>query len=152
MKVLRKRGIASCPADKRDKIKAQIISEIKIQSFLDHPNLVRLYDCFADHAHLYLFVELGCEGHLYELLKRNRKVSEEAISIVVREVARGIAYMHSQNVLHRDIKLENIVFTHVPPPLRRAWPRSATSGGRSTNRRNSGPLSAEPPSTWRRKC
>jgi serine/threonine protein kinase len=104
MKVLRKSGIMDCPADKREKIKAQIISELKIQSFLEHPNLVQLYDCFADQINLYLFVELGCDGHLYGLLKRNSSVSEEAISIIAREVTRGIAYMHDQNVLHRDIK------------------------------------------------
>lgn len=33
--------------------------------------------------------------------------------MISREVTRGIAYMHTQNMLHRDIKLENIVFTHV---------------------------------------
>jgi serine/threonine protein kinase len=75
--------------------------------------LVKLYDCFADQINLYLFVELGCDGHLYGLLNKKGPVSEEAISVISREVTRGICYMHTQNVLHRDIKLENIVFTHV---------------------------------------
>jgi serine/threonine protein kinase len=76
MKVLQKRGIADCPMEKRDKIRWQITNEIKIQAFLCHPNLVRLYDCFSDSANLYLFVELGCEGHLYGMLEQRSTISE----------------------------------------------------------------------------
>jgi serine/threonine protein kinase len=49
-------------------MKAQLLTEIKIQSFMRHSNLIQLYTCFHDEARIYLFMELGTEGHLYELL------------------------------------------------------------------------------------
>jgi serine/threonine protein kinase len=44
---------------------SQLISEIKIQSYMDHPYLIKLYDFFCDRDHIYLFLELACDGQLY---------------------------------------------------------------------------------------
>lgn len=42
--------------------------EVKVQAFLDHPNLIRLYDFFADEENFYLLLEVACDGPLFELL------------------------------------------------------------------------------------
>jgi serine/threonine protein kinase len=54
----------------------QLVREIKIQSFLSHPNIVKLYTFFADHKHIYLVQELCSSGQLYCLLKRKRRLTE----------------------------------------------------------------------------
>lgn len=48
----------------------QLIREIKIQSYLDHPNIVQLYSFFADEDNLYLMLELCCGGNVYNSLKK----------------------------------------------------------------------------------
>jgi aurora kinase len=58
------------------KLLVQLVREIKIQSFLNHPNVVKLYTFFADEAHVYLVQELCYSGQLYTLLKRKRKLNE----------------------------------------------------------------------------
>ena len=80
---------------------------------MSHPNLIQLYDYFYDEHRIYLFMELGTEGHLMELLQRRGNFTEETTSIVTREIGEGVKYMHSKGVIHRDVKLENIVFTCV---------------------------------------
>jgi serine/threonine protein kinase len=150
--MLRKSQVLSLPATERDKIVEQITQEIKIQSYLRHPNLIQLYDFFSDESNLYLFMELACDGQLFELLEQRGCLSEETTSIVVREIARGIHYMHSKMVIHRDIKLENIVLTHVDLSKFREWPKFAISGGPSSNPGNSGRLSAALRSICPLKC
>jgi serine/threonine protein kinase len=39
-----------------------------LQWFLNHPNIVKLYDFFDDRHSIYLFVELGSDGHLFDLM------------------------------------------------------------------------------------
>ena len=91
----------------------QILREIKIQMYLEHPNLVKLYAYFSDDYNIYLLMELGCDGQLYDLMKQKVKFHEDSVAIVTREILEGLSYMHKQNVIHRDIKPENIVLIHV---------------------------------------
>ncbi len=51
----------------------QLIRQIKIQMYLDHPNLVKLYAYFSDDYNIYLLMELGCDGQLYDLMKKKPK-------------------------------------------------------------------------------
>ena len=54
----------------------QLIREIKIQMYLDHPNLVKLYAYFNDECNIYLLMELGCDGQLFDLMKKKQKFTE----------------------------------------------------------------------------
>ena len=82
----------------------QLIREIKIQMYLDHPNLVKLYCYFTDIYNIYLLMELGCDGQLYDLMKKKPKLHEESVSIITREILEGLSYMHKCKIIHRDIK------------------------------------------------
>ena len=48
----------------------QVILEIKLQMFLDHPNIVKLYGFFDDPEHIYLVMEYMEEGTLYERMQK----------------------------------------------------------------------------------
>lgn len=54
----------------------QFIREIKIQFYLDHPGIVKLYGCFDDVRNFYLLMELGCDGELYQLTAKKLTFSE----------------------------------------------------------------------------
>jgi len=72
--------------------------------FLDHPNLVKLYSFFDDSYNIYLLMELGCDGQLYDLMKKRPKLKEDSVSLITREIVEGLTYMHKHKVIHRDIK------------------------------------------------
>lgn len=58
-------------------------------------------------------LELATDGHLFTITSRGQAFSEEATSIIIREITEGVREMHRKSVIHRDIKLENIVLSLV---------------------------------------
>ena len=59
---------------------------------------------------IHLILEYAPNGSLFEYMQRNPRLTDKQISFVFRELAESIQYIHSFNILHRDIKLENILF------------------------------------------
>ena len=59
-----------------DKIIHQLIKEIKIQNYIDHCNVVKLYTVFHDEDNIYLLLEFCNEGNLYELMRKKIKIAE----------------------------------------------------------------------------
>lgn len=52
--------------------------------YLDHPNLIKLYAYFSDDHNIYLLMELGCDGQLYDMMKKKNKLHEDSVSILTR--------------------------------------------------------------------
>jgi aurora kinase, other len=72
----------------------QLVREIKIQSFLNHPNVVKMYNFFADEKYIYLMLELCYSGQLYEFLRKKRKIPEDMTRNIVQQICRALDYMH----------------------------------------------------------
>ena len=77
-----------------EKMTMQLVRQIKIQSFLNHPNIVRLYTFFSDIKSIYLVQELCYSGELYSFLKKKKKVPEDLTRIIVQQISRALDYMH----------------------------------------------------------
>lgn len=54
--------------------KKQMIEEIKIQYYINHPNIIKLYSFFEDEESIYLVIELFISGHLYSFLEKKKMV------------------------------------------------------------------------------
>lgn len=92
----------------------QVTLEIKLQMFLDHPNITKMYGFFDDSEYIYLIMEYMEEGTLYELIqKQQTSFKEHEIAMTTLEISRAIQIMDDQFVAHRDIKPENILMSHV---------------------------------------
>lgn len=76
------------------KLIIQLIREIKIQNFLNHPNVVKMYTFFADKIYIYLTLQLCYSGQLYNFLKKKRKVTEDMTKNIVNQLCRALDYMH----------------------------------------------------------
>ncbi|KAH9820735.1 kinase-like domain-containing protein [Melampsora americana] len=87
-----------------------IAKEIRILQELNHPMIIRLlsYDIYSQSSCIVL--ELCERGSLEELVRRSR-LSEYQIKRYIVDIATGLDYMHSQNIIHRDLKLDNILLT-----------------------------------------
>jgi serine/threonine protein kinase len=114
LKVIEKKRII------RDNFLVQFIRELKIQSFLDHPNIIKVYGCFSDEEHFYIIMELGSDGQLFDIISGGQTLSEETTSFIIGNLLDAVALMHKHKILHRDIKPENIVLVHVSLQRRRA--------------------------------
>lgn len=88
---------------------AQFEHEFRIASTLFHPNLIRLYEFFADGQNGFFTMELVEGEALPELLQRG--VDEESMARIFRELARAIAALHRAGILHGDLKPSNFLIT-----------------------------------------
>ena len=70
MKVLEKKKII------QDNILEQFIRELKIQAFLNHPNIIDVYGFFHDEANFYTLLELGSDGQLYNIIAQHKNLTE----------------------------------------------------------------------------
>ncbi|KAG0639983.1 hypothetical protein HOY80DRAFT_1000563 [Tuber brumale] len=83
--------------------------EVEILEKLNHPNIVSYIDCHEDRSHIYIFMELIKGGDLSEYLGRHGALPELMAQEVSRQVLRGIEYVHSMGISHRDLKPDNIL-------------------------------------------
>ena len=87
------------------------MNEIQIMRSLDHPNVLKLHEVHETANTLYLVLDLLEGGELLERLTLRRSYSEYDCIMVLKRIFETLAYMHSKGIMHRDIKLENIILT-----------------------------------------
>jgi serine/threonine protein kinase len=64
---------------------------------------------YTTSEHLVVVMELASEGELFGLLKRQGALTEEVARGLFRQLISAIAYCHDNHVVHRDLKLENVL-------------------------------------------
>jgi serine/threonine-protein kinase SRK2 len=92
-----------------DKISEDVEREILNHRLLDHENIVRFHEVYITSEHLVVVMELASEGELFGLLKRQGALKEEVARGLFRQLISAIAYCHDNHVVHRDLKLENVL-------------------------------------------
>ncbi|XP_058453645.1 uncharacterized protein LOC131431782 [Malaya genurostris] len=91
--------------------RAHLFQEVRCMKLVQHPNVVRLYEVIDTQTKLYLILELGDGGDLYDYIMRHDKgLSENLAREYFRQIVRAISYCHQLHVVHRDLKPENVVF------------------------------------------
>ena len=92
-------------------IKKYLNFEIEIMKELrNHPYIINLVDLIQSHNNFYIIMEYCNGGSLSDCLEKNGKpFSIEIIQYFMRQIVEGLKYVHSKKIIHRDIKLENIL-------------------------------------------
>ncbi|CDZ97711.1 pkinase-domain-containing protein [Phaffia rhodozyma] len=90
------------------KTKTKLYAEIKIHKMLDHPNIVSFKECFDDQDNVYMSLELCERGSMMDLLRARKGLTEPEVRNYLVQLVGACSYMHSQNIIHRDLKLGNI--------------------------------------------
>eukprot|EP00826_Nyctotherus_ovalis_P004862 TRINITY_DN1107_c0_g4_i3.p1 TRINITY_DN1107_c0_g4~~TRINITY_DN1107_c0_g4_i3.p1 ORF type:complete len:431 (-),score=96.92 TRINITY_DN1107_c0_g4_i3:1026-2237(-) len=89
--------------------KAKVLREVSIWKELQHPSVIQLYESFESEKHLLYVEELCAGGDLLTYVRRRRKLKERVAKFILKQILDGLHYCHSRSILHRDIKLDNIL-------------------------------------------
>jgi NIMA (never in mitosis gene a)-related kinase 8 len=96
-------------ADVSNAEREMAMNEVAIFSRLAHPNVISYYSSFVRGDILYIEMEFADEGNIAQAINESEKNFPERYVLTVFEQMTGaIAYMHSENILHRDLKTANI--------------------------------------------
>ena len=92
-------------------------NEILILYSLDHPNILKLKEVKKTKKHFYIVTDYCNGGELRAALDKymlinGKPFSEEMVQYFMRQIMSGFNYLHGKNIMHRDIKLENILLNY----------------------------------------
>ena len=87
----------------------KVLQEVSILKRLRHRNIVNLYDTFDTNKHIIFVLELCSGGDLLNYVRKRRKLTEETAKFIFMQILEGLWHCHSNYILHRDIKLDNIL-------------------------------------------
>jgi mitogen-activated protein kinase kinase kinase len=96
------------PAKVREMVKA-LDSEIDTMKDLDHVNIVQYLGCERRDYSISIFLEYISGGSVGSCLRKHGKFEESVVSSLTRQTLNGLAYLHSEGILHRDLKADNIL-------------------------------------------
>jgi mitogen-activated protein kinase kinase kinase len=88
---------------------AALDQEIDTMKDLDHDNIVQYLGCERKETSISIFLEYISGGSVGSCLRKHGKFEEEVVSSLTRQTLAGLAYLHREGILHRDLKADNIL-------------------------------------------
>ncbi|KAF3038154.1 hypothetical protein E8E12_007306 [Didymella heteroderae] len=86
--------------------------EFDILKDLSHPNIVHIQKVFWSRSTIYMFQELVTGGDLFSYIEYMQgKIPSIESAVIIRQILKGVEYLHSQDIVHRDLKPDNILMT-----------------------------------------
>ena len=87
----------------------KIYREISILRDLAHPNIVRLHEMVETERHIGIILEYASGGELFDYILNNRYLKDPAARRLFAQLVSGVGYLHKKGIVHRDLKLENLL-------------------------------------------
>ena len=87
----------------------KITYETNLMKKLNHKNITKILEMFEDDKYILIIMEYINGGNLFSFVKKRRKLSEKISKFLFKQIILGLQHIHSHNIVHRDVKLENIL-------------------------------------------
>ncbi|KAK8006777.1 hypothetical protein PG989_000767 [Apiospora arundinis] len=95
--------------NKMKELVAALDQEIDTMQYLDHVNIVQYLGCERKETSISIFLEYISGGSIGSCLRKHGKFEEPVVSSLTRQALSGLAYLHREGILHRDLKADNIL-------------------------------------------
>jgi serine/threonine protein kinase len=122
-KLYDRRSVLRAPSSNGQWTSSQAINQLpdKVQSCfrefdilkdLSHPNIVHIQKVFWSRSTIFMFQELVTGGDLFSYIEyKQGKIPSIESAVIIRQVLKGVEYLHNQDIVHRDLKPDNILMT-----------------------------------------
>uniref|UniRef100_A0A8C1WYI9 MAP/microtubule affinity-regulating kinase 3 n=1 Tax=Cyprinus carpio TaxID=7962 RepID=A0A8C1WYI9_CYPCA len=87
----------------------KLFREVRIMKTLRHPNIVRLFEVIETEKTLYLVMEYASGGEVFDYLVSHGRMKEIEARAKFRQIVSAVHYCHQKNIVHRDLKAENLL-------------------------------------------
>ncbi|VDM37208.1 unnamed protein product [Toxocara canis] len=88
---------------------AKVYREIDVLKMLNHPHIIKLYQVMETKNMLYLVTEYAPNGEIFDLIAKQRRLSEHSARDKFWQIISAVEYCHKLNIVHRDLKAENLL-------------------------------------------
>ncbi|ORZ24481.1 kinase-like domain-containing protein [Absidia repens] len=99
------------PKDTPKEREQRTVRELAIMYLLRHPNICQLKDWVTEGDYYYMFLEYVDGGQLLDYIIQHGKLHEKQARKFARQIASALDYCHRNSIVHRDLKIENILIT-----------------------------------------
>ena len=90
----------------------KVFQEVYILKKIRHSNIIRLFEVFESSNHLLMVMEYAGRGDLLQYVKNKGRLKEKEARYFFKQIVYGLGHCHWRSVLHRDVKLDNILIDH----------------------------------------
>ncbi|XP_016529065.1 MAP/microtubule affinity-regulating kinase 4 isoform X5 [Poecilia formosa] len=87
----------------------KLFREVRIMKGLNHPNIVKLFEVIETEKTLYLVMEYASGGEVFDYLVSHGRMKEVEARAKFRQIVSAVHYCHTKNIVHRDLKAENLL-------------------------------------------
>ena len=105
IKLIKRDRVAHEDAAKFSKVER----EIQVLRALRHPNIVHLYEVIESERYIGIVLEYGAGGELFDYILAHKCLKERDACRLFAQLISGVSYLHKKNIIHRDLKLENLL-------------------------------------------
>lgn len=97
-------------AELKPKQRGNLVREVSCHSAVEHPNVAKLEAVYETPQDVVLVVERLDGGELFARMVADDRMNECSSAVIITQVLRALAFLHSHGIVHRDVKPENIMF------------------------------------------
>jgi len=90
-------------------LKDELMQELEMMALLDHNNIVQVIDGYEDKKRLSIVMEIVTGGEMLQRIVNEDSLTESEAAFYLRQLLLAVEYMHAKNVIHLDIKPENLL-------------------------------------------